>query len=152
MRQDEMGSEFDGVFRFTNASDEDFKVLWNNKEYTFAKQTTSPMVILGESLENIQEIRKKFAFKYAQREFFKTKEYKKLEKSGGITPATYSDSVYEPYINQCLSPLPISKAIVKDLPRDSERNYTSKAISDKQNPNFEFKDEEIRAIGEQAER
>lgn len=142
-----MGGEFEGVFRFTNNSDQDFNVLWNNKEYTFPAKTTSPMIVLGESLENIQEIRKKFALKWAQREFFKTKEFAKMEKTGGITPATYSNTILEPFIEQCLKPLPTAKAVVKDMPKDSENNYSSKAISDKQDPNFEFKDAPVETKG-----
>jgi len=54
-----MMETFDGVFKFTNASKEDFKVLWNNKEYTFPAESTCPMIIPGEMPENVQEIRKK---------------------------------------------------------------------------------------------
>lgn len=44
---------FDGVFKFTNATDEDFAVLWNNKEYVYPANTSCPMVIANESAENI---------------------------------------------------------------------------------------------------
>ena len=67
--------DFDGVFRFTNATADDFTVLWNNVNYTFKAGTCSPMIIKGESPENTQEIRKKFAYKLAVREFFKSEEY-----------------------------------------------------------------------------
>ena len=60
---------FDGVFKFTNNTSEDFTGLWNNKEYSFPKKTSCPMIILGEPLVNIQEITKKFAYKLATREF-----------------------------------------------------------------------------------
>ena len=63
--------DFDGVFRFTNWTEEDFKHLWNNIEYTFKAGTTSPMIIANETLENIQEIRKRFAYDLAVREFYK---------------------------------------------------------------------------------
>ncbi len=51
-----LGFDFDGVFRFTNATKEDFTALWNNKEYVFPAGTCCPIVIPDESLENIQEI------------------------------------------------------------------------------------------------
>ena len=138
----EITNEFDGVFKFTNATDEDFKFLWNNKEYTFEKNTTSPMIIANETLENIQEIRKKAAYKLAVREFYKGKEYQKMSKQGNGLPPTYDEKVLEPWVSQCLTPLPLARAKTKDLPRDSEKNYkASKAISEKDNPNFVFKDE-----------
>lgn len=106
--------DFDGVFRFTNATDEDFKVLWNNIEYTFKAGTCSPMIIKGETLENIQEIRKKFAYKLATREFFKSDEYKRLAGMGNGLPPTYNDEVLTDLIQQCLEPLPMAKAEVKE--------------------------------------
>jgi hypothetical protein len=114
-----MENTFDGSFKFTNTSKEDFKVLWNNKEYTFPAESTCPMVIPGESLENIQEIRKKFALKWAQREFAKSKEWKAIEKEGNKhhTPATYNESILESYVQQCLNPLPLSATSVKDAPK-----------------------------------
>lgn len=122
--------DFDGVFRFTNATTEDFKVLWNNKEYTYPAETSCIMIIPEESSENIQSIRKKFAYKLAVREFHKSKEYKSMVKLGGLHPATYDEKVLEPWIQQCLSPLPIGKVVTKDLPKDNEANYTgSKAVS-----------------------
>jgi hypothetical protein len=33
---------FDGVFKFTNNSDEAFTALWNNKEYVFPSMTRCP--------------------------------------------------------------------------------------------------------------
>lgn len=148
-----MNNEFDGVFRFTNATEEDFKVLWNNKEYTFIAGTSSPMIIPNETLENIQEIRKRFAYKLAVREFHKSKEYRTMSKMGDGLPPTYDDKILEPWINQCLNPLPISKVEVKELPRKGESKIKggSKAMTDKDNPNFVFKDEPITELGKMAE-
>ena len=74
-----MTEDFDGVFRFTNTTDEDFVTLWNNKEYTYPAGKTVPMIISGEPLENIQQIRKYFAKRLAEREFFAGKEFNKMK-------------------------------------------------------------------------
>lgn len=145
----EINEEFDGVFRFTNATDDDFVVLWNSKEYVFPAGTSCPMIIPNESLENIQEIRKKFAYKLAVREFYKGKVYKDMSKMGGGLPPTFDEKVLQPWIDQCLVPLPKAKAVVKDMPKESERKFRgSKAISDKDNPNFVFKDDVPQTKGE----
>jgi len=147
-----INDEFDGVFRFTNATNEDFVALWNNKEYTFEAGTSSPMIIANESLENIQSIRKKFAYKLAIREFYKSKTYKDMAKMGGGLPPTFDDKVLQNWINQCLVPLPISKAKVKDLPKDNGNKFKgSKAISDKDNLNQVFKDDEPESIGQMSD-
>lgn len=138
----EINEEFDGVFRFTNATDEDFKVFWNSKEYTYPAGTSCPMIIANESLENIQEIRKKFAYKLAVREFYKGKTYLQMSKMGGGLPPTFDDKLLQPWIDQCLVPLPKAQAKVKELPKDSEKKFKgSKAIKDTDNPNYVFKDD-----------
>lgn len=137
----QINDEFDGVFRFTNATDEEFKVLWNSKEYTYPAGTSSPMIIANESLENIQEIRKKFAYKLAVREFYKGKVYKDMSKMGGGLPPTFDEKVLQPWINQCLVPLPRAQATVKEMPKDTRAFRGSKAITEKDNPNFVFKDD-----------
>lgn len=108
-------TNFDGVFKFTNVSDKDFTVMWNSKEYTFPAKSTCPLIISGETLENIQNIRKRFALKFAQRELAKSKEGMALEKEGAkhFMPATYNESILEKYIETCLNPLPIAQASVK---------------------------------------
>jgi hypothetical protein len=103
---------FDGVFKFTNNSDEAFTALWNNKEYVFPSMTRCPMVIPNE-----QVIRKKFALNWAQREFAKSKEAKALDKEGKkhFSPATYDElTVLAPWIQMCLDPLPLAEATVKE--------------------------------------
>ena len=112
-------NNFDGVFKFTNASKEDFTVMWNSKEYTFPAESTCPLIIPGETLENIQAIRKRFALKYAQRELDKSPEGMKLEKEAAkhFSPATYNESVLEKYIETCLNPLPLAQAAVKVIPK-----------------------------------
>jgi hypothetical protein len=106
--------DFDGVFRFTNATSEDFIFLWNNIEYKFKAGTCSPMIIKNETSENVQEIRKKAAYKLAVREFFKSPEYSRLAGMGNGLPPTYQDEVLTPWIQQCLEPLPIGKADVTE--------------------------------------
>lgn len=134
--------EFDGVFRFTNATKEDFIALWNNKEYFFPAGTSCPMIIPDETLESIQEIRKKFAYKLAVREFYDSKEYTRMSKMGRGLPPTFDDKVLQPWIDQCLSPLPIAKMKVTAGKKDNDRNYkASKAIGEKDNPNFVFREE-----------
>lgn len=149
----EITNEFDGVFRFTNATDEDFVFLWNNKEYKFPAGTSCPMLIANESLENIQEIRKKAAYKLAVREFYKGKVYKDMSKMGGGLPPTFDDKLLQPWIDQCLVPLPKAKAEVKDLPVTGGKNIkASKAISDSDNPNYVFKDDEPQVLGKMADK
>jgi len=75
--------DFDGVFKFTNWSDEEFVGIWNKKEYHFPPQATSPMIIPEHSPLEIQHIRKKFARDLAEREWFKGLQYEGLRKSEG---------------------------------------------------------------------
>lgn len=107
--------DFDGIFRFTNASDEDFIGQWGKKDYLFPAQATTPMIMPDHSPLEIQNIRKKFAKDWAEREFYKSKGYKVLAgqegKPGNRTlnsihqAAGYTLSDLEPYIQQCLKPL-----------------------------------------------
>lgn len=116
--------DFDGVFKFTNFTDRDFSAKWNNIEYTFPAMSTSPMVILGETPENVQHIRKKFARELAEREFYSTDKFKYMNApERGEKPAIYSDSDLAPFVQRCLEPLPIVNATMTKLPRDSENNY-----------------------------
>ena len=148
----------DGVFYFTNPGllkDEnkkpaDWSVLWNNKEYTFKANTTVPLVIAHEPPENIQSIRKKFAKKYAQAVFHQSKAYQDLVKRGGYIPATYDeDATLKDAIQACLTPLPRSQVVVKDLPPDSEENYKgSKPVARGQDLNKIFEDYQIPEVGQ----
>lgn len=151
----------DGVFYFTNPGlfkmrdregDEttDFCALWNNKEYTFKGKTTVPLIIPNEPPENVQNIRKLFAKKYAQAWFHQAPKYKVLVKKGELNPAGYNeDSEFKDVTQACLTPLPKSQAATRDLPRDSEENYKgSKAIRPGQDLNIMFKDYEPPLLGE----
>lgn len=143
---------FEGVFFFTNATDEDYSHLWNNKEYIFPKQTMCPMVIPTETLESIQEIRKRFAYDLAVREYYKTKEYVKNSKMGNGLPPLFDEKVLQPWIDQCLSPLPKAMIKVKEGKKTKEKFKASKAVGDKDNLAYEFKDDAPKVLGAQPDR
>lgn len=118
---------FDGTFRFTNWSDEDFVGRWGGKDYIFPAESTSPMIIPEQTPIEVQHIRKKFAKDLAEREFYKSKKYKTLSAQEG-TPGnrtmsgihqagTYSMTELTPFIQKCLEPLEITSAIVKETPK-----------------------------------
>lgn len=138
-----------GVFYFSNASDEDFIALWNNIEYLFPANTCSPIIIPGEPPESIQTIRKKWAYKFAVEQWFKGREYKKMVKEGGRIPAIPNEKVYEPLIQMCLNPLPIKEATTKAGKKD-KRNYSNntKPVKSGASLNEEFKDAQPETLGE----
>lgn len=142
----ELNTNFDGVFRFTNVTDEDFVFLWNNKEYIYPAGKTTPMIISNETAENIQEIRKKAAYKLAQREFYKGKLYETMKEQGKGLPPLYDEKLLEPMIESCLKPLPLGQAIVKEVPKKAEK-FTSKAVNGGANLNTEFKDDPVQELG-----
>lgn len=115
--------DFDGIFRFTNATDEDFVTLWNNKEYTYPAMKTVPMVIANSTLEEIQQIRKYFAKRLAEREFLKSKGFQKIKNGvksdstvgGTLVASCYNEEQLQPWIDDCLKPLEIAHAIVKPV-------------------------------------
>lgn len=128
--------DFDGVFRFTNWTGEDFVGKWGGVEYRFPKLSTSPMIMPHSPLE-IQNIRKKFAKDLAEQQFFASKEYKRLQgqernpdgsvRLNGIHQAgTYSDNELTSYIQRCLEPLPVSKAIVTESAKMNLEDKLSK--------------------------
>ena len=144
-----MDEGFDGVFRFTNATDEDFTAFWNNKEYLFPKQSTCPMLIPGESIENVQEIRKKFAYKLAVREFYKGKKYQEMSKMGGGIPPTFDEKILQSWIDQCLVPLPKGIVKVTEGKKMKDTDFkASKAITTKDTPNVVFKDDVPQELGQ----
>lgn len=139
----------DGVFRFTNCSDEDFTALWNNVEYLFPKKSTCPLVIPNETMENIQEIRKRFAFKYAQREYFNTKSFQKIRNGDGTSVlSSFDTKALQPFIDQCLEPLPVTVAKTVTKKTDDDSNYKSKAVGKADNVNEVFKDQQVVELGE----
>lgn len=140
-------ADFDGVFRLSNPSDEDFVGTWGKKEYFFPAGTTTPIIIPEHSPLEIQHIRKKFAKDLAEREFYKSKNYKGLAAQEGKPghrvfnsihqAATYTLKDLEPFIQMCLKPLPISelrsKPVVEakledKLHRSDDGQLSTKAI------------------------
>lgn len=144
-------ADFDGTFRFTNWSDEDFVGEWNSKKYTFPAKTTSPMIIPDQTPLEIQSIRKKFAKNLAEREFGKSLEFGKLmaqERNTDGSPrlnsihqaGAYSIEALTPYIQKCLIPLPLSHAEVsvsravpleEKLTRNEEGELNTQAVDKK---------------------
>lgn len=121
-------TEFDGTFRFTNWTDEDFVGTWGSKEYHFPAGTTSPIIMPTQTPLEIQQIRKKFAKDLAEREFYKSQEYGNLmkqERNNDGSPrlnsinqaGTYSMEVLAPFIRRCLEPLAIASAKVTESPK-----------------------------------
>lgn len=120
--------DFDGTFRFTNWTDEEFVGKWGGREYHFPAQTTSPILIPNQTPLEVQQIRKKFAKDLAEREFFKSAEYHRLfaqERNPDGSPrlnsiqmaGTYSLETLAPYIQKCLEPLPVARAVVTESPK-----------------------------------
>lgn len=114
---------FTGVFSFTNFSDEEFIGKWGGKQYHFPASSTSPMLIPEHSPLEVQHIRKKFAKDLAEREFYKSQDYKRLlsqernpdgsPRASGIHVAgSYSIDQLTSFIQRCLQPLPVSQALV----------------------------------------
>lgn len=143
---DNFNEEFSGVFYFTNPTNKERKYLWNNKEYIFPAESTVPLIIPSETLENIQEIRKRFAYRMAEERFYESDEYNTMKGMGNGLPPTFDTKKLEPMIEECLKPLPIRKAEVKQAKNiDDERNYkATKALSDGEDPNFIFREETAR--------
>ncbi len=114
---------FDGVFRFTNFTNEDFKAKWGSREYLFPAGKMTPMIISGATPEEVQNIRKKFAKELAEREIYKTDIVKKLDAQNpqhvinSINAAvTYNPKDLEQFITRCLEPLPVAQAYSETLP------------------------------------
>lgn len=121
----QLPEDFDGVFRFTNFTSRDFKAKWGGVEYTFPKESTSPMIIPGATPEEVQHIRKKFARELAIEEFYQSDKFKKMnDVPAGGTPSLYTDSDLVDFAQRCLEPLPVKQAIAKKLPKDSDENYS----------------------------
>lgn len=120
MKEDKnvLPQDFSGVFYFTNKSDEDFTAKWDKVEYTFPANKTSPMIMNFTPIE-IQSIRRKFAREFAEREFYKTDKFQKMNAHvPGGTPPTYTESDLASIIQQCLEPLPIANAKTRVLPNE----------------------------------
>ncbi len=134
-------ADFDGVFRFTNWTDDVKTYKWGGIAYTFQPNSTSPLVIPGATPEEVQHIRKKFARELAIEEFYKTPNFVGMNATvpGGV-PALYTDSDLTAFIQKCLEPLPmvmatpakVEKVHVEDnLRKDEEGNNVTKILDKK---------------------
>lgn len=128
---------FSGVFYFTNPSSEDFIGKWGGKAYTYSAMKTSPMVIIDATPLEIQSIRKKFAKELAEREYFKSDKgvkaaaternpdgsarYNSFQQAG-----QYTDTDLKEYIQKCLDPLPLSKQIISEVPKERMEDKMSR--------------------------
>lgn len=122
--KDVLPEDFDGVFRFTNSTTEDFIGVWNKVEHTFPAMKTTPMIIPGATPEEVQNIRKKFARDLAILQFYQSDKFKDMnDQKHGYKPATYTDSELALYIQKCLEPLPAGVSKAKALPKDKDENY-----------------------------
>jgi len=143
--------DFDGVFKFTNYSDEEFIGVWGKKQYAFPPNATSPMIIPEHSPLEVQNIRKKFAKELAEREFFKSSKYEHLRSpegtlgnrtmSGIQTANTYTLDDLAPFIQAALRPLEVKMAKVtlkKEAPledklsRDDDGDLRTKPVDQKE--------------------
>lgn len=114
--------DFDGTFRFTNYTEEEFKARWDNQEYVFPPKSRTPMTIMTATPLEIQSIRKKFARELAIQEWYKSEKFKRMnEHVPGGTPALYTDSDIAPFVQRCLEPLPAGRMKIKELPRQDEK-------------------------------
>ncbi len=117
MEKSILPADFDGIFRFTNFTDADFKAKWDNIEYTFPAMKTTPMIIANASPEQIQSIRKKFAKELAIVEWYKSPKFIGMNAhTPGGTPALYTDDDLVPFIQRCLEPLPVGQSSARVLP------------------------------------
>lgn len=147
--EQEINEDFTGVFYFTNPTNKDRTRLWNNKEYTFPAESTVPLIILSEPLENVQEIRKRFAKDLALERVYEGEvtpsgyDYMKAKEMGGGMPPTFDEKILEPFIQECLKPFPIKRAAVKTGAKiDDDNNYKStKAMDQGGDPNMLFAEE-----------
>lgn len=113
-------ADFEGVFRFTNPTDEEFKTLWNSVEYTFPPMQTVPLIIPTESPENVQEIRKRFAKRLGEKYFFSSGRYYELNdltKKTGIPPLVdfEKEPVFIEFVQKCLEEMPRGQATVEKI-------------------------------------
>lgn len=152
--EQEYNDDFGGVYYFTNPTKVPRTYLWNNKEYTYEPESRSPMIIQNETLENIQEIRKRFAYRMAKERVYEGEkvkdekgnviyDYEKMKEMGNGLPPTFDDKILEPFIQECLKPLEMKKAsITKAKNIDDDHHYkATKAMSDGENPSELFKEE-----------
>ncbi len=128
--------DFDGTFRFTNPSKEDFIGTWDGEEYLFPAESTVPMVMPRFSPLEIQHIRKRFAQKLAEREFYKSENYEMLRGAEGTfgnralssfqQANSYDIEMLTPYIQKCLEPMKEAKLTAKKMDKPKVEDKLAK--------------------------
>lgn len=120
--------DFDGTFKFTNYTNEEFKARWNSIEYTFPPMKTIPLIIPNATPLEVQNIRKKFARELATREWYKTPKFIGMNTLvPGGTPALYTDSDIAPLVQKCLDPLPLAQATAVVIEKHEDDKFTTDA-------------------------
>ena len=147
----ELEDEDDTVFYFTNASDEDWSTQWNKVIYTFPAQRRTRMAIRGSTPEEVQNIRKMFAERYAIQKYAETAEYAKRNTPiENKSPIPYNKTVLQPYIDSCLKPLPKAKQISNKVESDDSDKFQgdTQPLGDTSAPYDVFKDKPVKVYGE----
>lgn len=122
--------DFDGVFRFTNPSTDEFIGKWGGKSYTYPAMSTVPMIIHDATPLEIQNIRKKFAKELAEREFFKSSKAASMTSKVGELNSIHQANVYAEadlaeWIQKCLTALPVAQPIIAETPKiDTEASLS----------------------------
>lgn len=150
MNQDRLEStlpaDFDGIFRFTNFTSDDFTAKWDGKEYTFPANKMTPIIIPNATPEQIQSIRKKFARELATLVWYGTAKFGDMnDPKQGSRPALYTESDLKPFIQRCLEPLPVGTAKVKVAPKVALEDMLSK--DEKGRPRSKILDDNESLVG-----
>lgn len=150
----EMEDEDDTIFYFTNASGNSWSTQWNKHIYTFPANRRTRMAIRGESPENVQNIRKMFATRFATEQYYKTKEFNKRNTPiEGQRPVPYNPTVLQPWIDSCLKPLP---KVAPTIPisvesyEDDKFGTSTQPLPDSSAPYDIFRDDPVKTYGEMA--
>jgi len=126
MNDNILPKDFDGTFKFTNFTNEEFKARWNSVEYTFPPMKTTPMIIPNATPIEVQNIRKKFAKELAIIEWYKTPKFQGMNNIPmGGTPALYTDNDLAPFIQKCLEPLPLGHVVAKNVEKNEDSKFTT---------------------------
>ena len=133
-------NDWDGTFKFTNDSDEDFVFTWAKKAYLFPARRTVDMMKMNFNATplEVQQIRKFAAKRWAEREFFKSPRYTAMRAMEGpkddygiVTPrlqsfqsaGSYTETDLKDSIQRCLTPLPegtplVAPAEMRDITKE----------------------------------
>lgn len=124
--------DYDGVFRFSNWTKEEFKDKWGGIEYTFPPERTTPMHILNANPYEVQNIRKKFARKLAEREFQKGKEFQRLNAMNKDvffqSAVSYPPQMLESYVEKCLKPLEVGELKAEKIEKEEVKPKVAKRV------------------------